>query len=266
MEAGGLEEPRGGELRRRLADAAQDIGFAVGAQGLVSGLMTEGRASDLVGAAAPTMLSLTVTGSVYAYRRWLRRGSRIIEVASTETGQTPEELADAIRGSEANSELFSRVMEAAAATRLEDKIYALGRALAMGVSDPTHLDEAHMLVEALAAIEEPHVDVLRTIQFSIDSIDWDLYERGGHPDAKNLDDLGRTMSRTALENSYPRGHLPLEPAIARLTGAGLIFVPSPGGYGGGTGTSGLFPVGEHYAISPMGKRCVELLREAAAGM
>jgi hypothetical protein len=64
---------------------------------------------------------------------------------------------------DARLELLALVLEAAARTSMEDKIQTLGRVLADGLRDDSHLDEARLLVSMVDDLEAPHVVVLQLV-------------------------------------------------------------------------------------------------------
>lgn len=77
---------------------------------------------------------------------------------------TADELLARVKTSPVRSELAQRVLEAASRTAtLEEKIDALGGVLAHGMGDDACLDEALLLVAALAECEKPHVRLLAAI-------------------------------------------------------------------------------------------------------
>jgi hypothetical protein len=244
------QQSRGGQFKRLAVEFGTDAVVAVSTQGAVSTFVPDGWLADALSAGAPPIVSLAVASGGLLIARLFRRADRVIEVAAEETRLTPADVVDAIRNSTEIADLFARVLEAAGPARMEDKIYALGKALALGVSEPEHLDEAHMLVEALAAIEAPHAALLGILMNKIEDDRADGYSLGDKT-INPGDSSPLTMSRVAIKDAFVDYPFALQPVLARLTGAGLAY--DPGGDGGG----------ERYTLSLMGERCVELLREAA---
>lgn len=98
-------------------------------------------------------------------KRWQhlsrRGGTQVLEEAAS-AGKTPvDELEARIASTEQRVLLAGMALEAGTRTVDEDKLRALGRALAAGAADDALVDPAVLIVLALADLEPPHVQLLR---------------------------------------------------------------------------------------------------------
>ncbi len=210
---------------------------AAGASGVLVELLTAGAPG--IGASATLAVSTAMRlGEAALLRRRQRMGSALAtaaEVMDVGLDILEERAADY----DARLELLARVLEAAARTPLEDKVRALGRVLAMGYEDD--LDEiarAAVLAAALADIESPHVHVLALLR------------------AEPTPDLDVSQSKTRSGwngvqlSERLSGSADVLPALlAVLLGHGLIVDAAHA-------TWDFIP---HYALSPLGRKCLELL-------
>lgn len=89
-----------------------------------------------------------------------RGGMQVLEEAAA-TGVPLDELDERIATSDERLMLAGTAIDAGTRTVDQDKIRALGRALAAGVSDDALVDPAILTVLALADLEPPHVNLLR---------------------------------------------------------------------------------------------------------
>jgi hypothetical protein len=96
------------------------------------------------------------------HRRQLERVVFLLNVAAGDLDENVEVLIGRIQSNERLSDLLHNALRAAAASGLEAKRRALGKALASGVlaQDDATIDESELLVSALSNIEAPHVRVL----------------------------------------------------------------------------------------------------------
>lgn len=89
------------------------------------------------------------------------RAGAVVGVAADERGVDPEQLAaDVLAADEEIRLLAGLAIAAAMRTVNEDKIRALGRALAHGLDDDARVDEELLIVKALEDLERPHITVL----------------------------------------------------------------------------------------------------------
>lgn len=91
-----------------------------------------------------------------------RTGQRVLEEAEA-AGVPAGELEDRIAGSDERLLLAGAAVNAGMRTVNPDKLRALGRALAAGVTDDALVDQELLVVAALEEMEAPHVKVLRHI-------------------------------------------------------------------------------------------------------
>ena len=133
-------------------------------------------------------------------------------------------------------ELFTRVVQAAAHSNLEEKIAALGLVLAQGLSEDGDFDEAFALAGALADIEAPHILVLEKIDKTpvppvevrrsaeVQPIGWESTEIAeAVPEvASVVDNVVAALSRHGLTRDRGRANFPstVGPAIWSITDLG----------------------------------------------
>lgn len=150
------EPPRPVDPRPSLRDVV------LAAAGASLEVATGGAAGTVVGAVVPPLLGVALRADAAAQQRRLDRVARTMEVAASELGDVrPARLEELVLQDDARTELLARVLQASAcAATAQEKVDALGRVLALGVTDGDRLDEALVLAAALADLEAPHVKVL----------------------------------------------------------------------------------------------------------
>lgn len=99
-------------------------------------------------------------GDVVARRR--RRAESVAEAFSVASGCGVELLLDRAKGSDRLSDMVADVLETAGRTRSQEKLRALGRALARGylAEDDAALDESELLLAMALRLEGAHLRVL----------------------------------------------------------------------------------------------------------
>lgn len=127
-------------------------------------------------------------------------------------------LEDRISGSDQRLMLAGAAIEAGTRTVNPEKIRALGRALAAGVTDDALVDPELLAVAALADMEAPHVKVLRHIaeEFPHRTVTRDelkeLVAQRRQPE----------WSRRDLTSALPEVALVIEPVVGTLIRHGLV--------------------------------------------
>jgi len=139
-----------------------------------------------------------------------QRAKELLDGAVDDVGA--DALGERMRDDEAFEDLVRRAVDVAAGARDRAKRHALRRALVAGARDSARVDEQRIVVEVLADLEVPHVQVLAVL--------------GG------LNEISRrpfpsTTSPVALSLEELRGRLPghahvLDVILAQLAGVGLI--------------------------------------------
>lgn len=94
--------------------------------------------------------------------RWLIVG-KMIQGSADEAGLSVEQVDQWATEDPDRFGLISDAIQAASTTFDEDKVRALGRVLASGISEDARVGEATLLVRALASLEAPHIAVLRVL-------------------------------------------------------------------------------------------------------
>jgi hypothetical protein len=92
------------------------------------------------------------------------RAGLMLDIAASQAG-TEERLLEAIGSDERRLRLLEQAIRAAETSRVEEKVHAIGRALASGAlaEDDAVIDEVSILIAAIADLEIPHIRVLRLL-------------------------------------------------------------------------------------------------------
>jgi hypothetical protein len=119
------------------------------------------------GPAAPVVAALTAPLVARMAERvaaeWRRKTSMVAETAMSTAGiADPEAFCDALTSDPGMIALAQKILFAAAVTGNDRKLHALGAVLGRAAQGH-RLDETNVLIDALAAIEEPHVIVMEVI-------------------------------------------------------------------------------------------------------
>lgn len=241
----------------RLAGAAPEAVGGVG--GALVGYTLGGIEGTILGPlATPALVATVRLGLTALIPRW-QRGSQVVGAAAAELHVDLDELAARANADPQRLELLARVLEAAGRTTVEEKIPALGRVLAAGLSNGGNVEEARLLANALDVIEAPHVQLLAAIH-------------GQPPHPAQPDWLVNTgKSPHGILEKLP-GHRPMfEPLVHMLEGQGLVKnigeaggqVPNPDdarfGHDGVSTQSGRRSAEPRWQVTVLGKRCLQLL-------
>ena len=134
------------------------------------------------------------------------------------SGMTPQQLNAACERSNRASMLAGDVMQAAYATLYTEKLIALGRCLANGITDVARLDEEWLLVRALRDVEEPHVTVLQVILEQRPNVRW---SEGQRPPVWSLEQLATRL---------PLLQKAVDPIVGLLAREGMVRAAPPPTY------------------------------------
>ena len=113
-------------------------------------------------AAGLQSLTPVLVASIVTRLRSFRKAMRAAEATS---GRSVAELLETAVDSPLKGQLTAEVLEAAARSAVDEKIGALGRSWAIGTTSETEVgvEAQRVIVQALAAIEAPHIAILRLI-------------------------------------------------------------------------------------------------------
>ena len=141
--------------------------------------------------------------------RQVGRAIEMLETAAEALDQSVEDMIHRVSNDERLSDMLHQALQAAAASGLETKRRALGRALSEGVlaKDDAKIDPHELVIRALAHVEAPHVRLLSQM----------AYERG---------DKIYTKSRHLRElDRFHWGQV--ESLVLQMNGWGLVVEDRP---------------------------------------
>lgn len=222
-------------MSEKRREATRDI--VSGTSGALAELLTAGAPG--VGAGATIAVSTAIRLGEAALQRRRRRMGCALETAAEILDVGLHILEERAPEYDARLELLAQVLEAAAKTPLEEKLRGLGKVLALGYQDdPGEISRAAVLAAALADVEAPHVQVLA------------LLRAEPTPTANVPQSNTRSGWNVVQLNARLPADADILPALlAVLIGHGLILDAAHA-------TWDFIP---HYAISPLGQKCLELL-------
>jgi hypothetical protein len=192
------------------------------AVGILAALQMAATGLGYIDPAVAVLMSGAVAGAgawtptlAQGLRRRLHNAAIVERVARRISRRTDEELAEAAASTPAKQQVTAEVFEAAIRTALDEKIVALGRALATALLAETdvEVEGQRKLVAALARLEAPDVQVLGVVS-------------GDHAQSKHADGRDRvfasgwTLDLVGLE--LPALVDLVHPLVAGLVGAGLV--------------------------------------------
>ncbi|MGZ4606448.1 MAG: hypothetical protein ACXVXV_09935, partial [Blastococcus sp.] len=159
-----------------------------------------------------------------------------LAAAETSSGMRREDLAEAIADDARLIPLVTRLLHAAGENGYDDTLKAMGRAFGEAVRDREKVDDAHLVLAALADLGERHARVLRVM--------------GGDPP------IHGTLRQWTSHDVEAASHLPLRTTalcIASLVARGLVesAAPFPGG-------------GTMFSITHLGRDVLGVLEEYTA--
>jgi len=133
-----------------------------GAVSTGAGALLGGTVGAMAGAGLQPVLAQALHRAGAEIGLWRRTSAaKVLDHSSRLLGRSAEQVIDAAAGSPESAKLLADTMFAAAQTLNEEKIRALGRALANGLrDDQARPDEEQLVVAALADVEAPHIKVL----------------------------------------------------------------------------------------------------------
>lgn len=204
-------------------------GLAGGEAGVVTAMALRGGPfAQVFGAFATTAVTVESQAAPLVLRKlmaqWRRRRESALRATASELNTDMGALEQRIANSEKGLDLFTRVVDAAVRTPLEEKITALGRVLAEGLQDDGNFDEAFMLAAALADMEAPHVEALNYIgAHSLPPVE--LRTNSAEPRGWTTDQLAKALPKLArmIDGVIPvlSGHGPLKDIGGQLFPGGV---------------------------------------------
>jgi hypothetical protein len=179
-----------------------------------------------------------------AYRRRVQRADDMVEGAAKSAGISAEDLLMSIGSDERKQELLIRAIHAAAGAVAAVKLDTLSRAFASGAiaTDPAVVDEAFIVIDALAQLDAPHLRVL-TILAS---------PGPGALPGRASPLLAATWKREDILAEAPSISTALDALIGKLQALGLV-------YDDGIGRMGYQE--PWWALTEFGEACVRHLLE-----
>lgn len=221
--------------------------------GAAAGVTVGGPPGALAGAAAPALAALWRGARAADERQW-QQAAVATQIAADVLEADVEAIVDQALADPGRTELLRRVVLAAGRSTIEDKVHALGSILATGLHDDgARLDEALPLAAAFAELDPAHVRLLAHMAYR------DMYT--DHP-AQQGDRPRLGLHR--LGEALPGSELVATSVLRTLERHGLVDDPNPGIVDGGD-MSITDPdyIGSGYAVTPLGRRCLNLLRSEA---
>lgn len=218
--------------------------------GAATGVAVGGPPGALAGAAAPALAALWRGARAADERQW-QQAAEATQTAADALDVEPEAVVDQALADPGRTELLRRVVQAAGRSAIEDKVHALGRVLATGLHDDgARLDEALPLAAALAELDPAHVRLLAH-----------MADRGMYTDhPAQLGDRPR-LGLHRLGEALPGSELVATSVMRTLERHGLADDPNPGVMDGGDmSITDPDHIGPGYAVTPLGRRCLDLLR------
>lgn len=211
--------------------------------GAISSVVIGPGGGALVGGAAAAVSTVVSA----ARERREARAALALAVASAVANVDLDELLNRLLADPRRTELAARALSAAAASTLETKVAALGRALAEGLADDdAKVDEQLVLVAVYADLEAPHVRLLAVLAEEDPPV---VVEE---LDARNIEGWRRAQ----IAERLPEFGVTLEPVLSVLLGHGLLFDAPSGLFGGGSYES------NRIRVTNAGRFCLQELREA----
>lgn len=153
-------------LKKRAIDVLPEAGGSVG--GALVGLAVGGPAGAIAGATVAPAASALLHIVKDALQRRTERAENVLLRAAELSDGSVADLENRLTQSDDRLAFAVSVLTAAADTPLEEKITAFARLLAAGVQVDTNklVDEYAMIAKALAAMDEPHIQLLAAISSS----------------------------------------------------------------------------------------------------
>lgn len=234
------DEPASPSLARFIADAAPEL-WTVG----IAGALQAGDVDPVISGLTGTAIGLALRFDRHRFQHAVGRAGYTTHLAAALVGgeQRLERLATA---DDHRRELTARVLLAAARTPLEQKLPALAKVLAAALDPDGRVDEAVVLAAALDDLEAPHIQLLTLI-----------VQHEVAPVLAQYPDTGKAGWNTdQLRDALPQMRLVLPAVIQTLDRHGLVADRADRETYAGTGRA-------RYGATDLGRRCVDLLREAA---
>ncbi|WP_139228997.1 hypothetical protein [Blastococcus tunisiensis] len=198
---------------------------------------------DPVQTIAAATAPLVVQAAAAVRARWVKNSTQALQVAADHMGVGLDILLERSTAYDERLKLMARVIEASARSTVTEKIDALGRVLALGLSANGDTAEALLLASGLAVLEAPHIEVLGYLaEHPLPTGDFIPDTHPGTP-GWQVGILGEAIP--ALGNV-------MDALLAVLSGQGLIR--------DATGTSyAATPGPATWVVAPLGERCLLML-------
>lgn len=195
-------------------------------------------------AVAGAAAQIAVQSAVAVRQRWTAKATRAIEIAADALDVGVDIVLQRASTYDDRLELLARVIEASARSTIPEKVTALGLVLADGLGDDdADTAEALVLARALEVLEAPHVVVLDYI--------------GDHPQPSPSKLHPALLGAVGWQVHLLNDELPavakvMDPVVAALSGAGLLYDVTGASYGSAPGPA-------CWTITKTGRRCLGLL-------
>lgn len=149
---------------RELAPLAQKLIEGVVAGGAALAALTGSPEAVGAAAAAPLVSQGLAYAGAIVRQRWRRNAEEMLAEAAHTAELEDDQLLERLLASPARQELLASALEAAAHATLQEKVKALGQALADGaLADDDQVDHELLFVRAMVDLEAPHVRVLHLL-------------------------------------------------------------------------------------------------------
>jgi hypothetical protein len=187
-----------------------------GALGALAGTTAGGSLAAIVGAAGAAPLVVRALArflEVAIPRKWSNAGA-VLDVAAVTAERSAEQLVDDALADPKRTLLLAAAIDAATRTAMREKLAALGRAVAAGITatDDAEVDLEALVIAALHDIEIPHVEIVRMLGTE------DTYGDRDRPH------IPHAWSLYEIEKRQPRMGAALEPVLQTLVRHGLLEV------------------------------------------
>lgn len=228
-----------------IVNVAASAGF-----GALSSVVTGPGGGALVGGTAATVAAVSTIISTALERR-KARAAEVVDVAAEAANLDVSGLLARLLADDKRVELAARALSAAAASTLETKVAALGRALATGAlaTDDARVDEQLVLVAVYADLEAPHVRLLAVMAEETPPVVWEQWD---------VQRSAKGWRRAQIAERLRDYGVTLEPVLAALLGHGLLLDLGTSMIGGGTVEA------DRLIVTESGRFCLAELRAAAS--
>lgn len=253
-----------GQLDAALGDAIPELGAAAMAAAAVMAL--PGPAGIVAGALVPPVMSRALKLlDVQFFRQRVASAESVLQEAADLAGTDPDGFVGLLSDPE-RLQLAGMAVAAGAQTVLDDKIQALGRALATGVlaEDQAVIDDQRLIVAALASMEAPHVRILRVIaeEWPPRMPRWSDQPRWMPADvAEALGDAQDPGTIAAILTALEGAHLIQREDVTKKTFDAYSKARGRAIAGGSSSSASFRVPTAAWSVTDFGRRVLELLRD-----